>query len=154
MRRLLSTLLVVAGISSLTAFAHNHHHSPVKRRKTLGFGPVHPHAVFHSDPYQINTNGFSPLATDSDPFDVARRFLEDTLRGQLSDTNTFVIRKDSYTDQNTGVTHVYVRQIVNGLQVADGDINLNIKDGSVISFGNSVCNPQLPLECSLFCGPS
>jgi hypothetical protein len=35
-------------------------------------------------------------------------------------------------DEWTGVTHVYVRQLVNGLEVADGNINLNIRDGNVI----------------------
>jgi extracellular elastinolytic metalloproteinase len=49
----------------------------------------------------------------------------------------FVIREDSYQDKNTGVSHVYLRQVVNGLEVIDGDINLNILDGKVISFGDS-----------------
>jgi hypothetical protein len=43
--------------------------------------------------------------------------------------------KDSYTDKNTGVTHIYVRQLVNGLEVTDGDMNINIKDGVVWDLG-------------------
>lgn len=35
------------------------------------------------------------------------------------------------------MSHVYVKQLVNGLEVADGNINLNIKDGMVISYGDS-----------------
>jgi extracellular elastinolytic metalloproteinase len=36
------------------------------------------------------------------------------------------------------LTHVYVRQLINGLEVSDGDINLNIdSEGRVISWGNS-----------------
>ncbi|KAG8735224.1 Fungalysin/Thermolysin Extracellular metalloproteinase 5 [Ceratobasidium sp. 414] len=48
----------------------------------------------------------------------------------------YYIRGDPYTDRNTGTTHVYVRQRVGGIEVADGDINLNIRDGRVLSFGD------------------
>lgn len=44
------------------------------------------------------------------------------------------------------MTHVYARQLINGLEVADGDINLNIdRDGRVLSWGNSFhpgANPE------------
>ncbi|KAG5219773.1 Fungalysin/Thermolysin Extracellular metalloproteinase [Salix suchowensis] len=69
------------------------------------------------------------MGSASDPFEVATAFLGDLLSGQTGLNSRYKIRKDSYTDANTGVTHVYVRQMVNGLEVADGDINLNIKDG-------------------------
>ncbi|CAE6339977.1 unnamed protein product [Rhizoctonia solani] len=71
------------------------------------------------------------LALDADPFGVARAFL------QSHTDSDFFIRNDSYTDKNTGVTHVYVRQRVYGLEVADGNINLNIRDGRVMSYGDS-----------------
>lgn len=108
------------------------------RRKTLGFGPEHPHAVFRSSPYQIQTNGFTPVDPATDPFKVARLFVEDVLAKNLSSSSTYKIRDDSYTDKNTGVTHIYVKQLVNGLEVADGDMNINIKDGMVLSYGSSV----------------
>lgn len=108
------------------------------RRKSLGFGPEHPHAVFRSSPYQIQTNGFTPVDPATDPFKVARLFVEDVLVNNLSSSSTYKIRDDSYTDKNTGVTHVYVKQLVNGLEVADGDMNINIKDGMVLSYGSSV----------------
>ncbi|KAF8804118.1 extracellular elastinolytic metallo proteinase [Phlegmacium glaucopus] len=107
------------------------------RRKSLGFGPEHPHAVFRSSPYQIQTNGFTPAGPLMDPLDVARVFIEDVLDTQLSQSSSYKLRKDSYTDKNTGVTHVYVRQLVNGLEVTDGDMNINIKDGVVLSYGTS-----------------
>ena len=50
----------------------------------------------------------------------------------------YYIRKDSYTDTKSGISHIYIRQLVDGLEVADGDINLNIRDGKVLSYGNSV----------------
>ncbi|KAJ3504373.1 hypothetical protein NMY22_g17946 [Coprinellus aureogranulatus] len=77
-----------------------------------------------------------------DPMEVAKVFVEDVLSGTASEGLSYRIRDDSYTDKATGVTHVYVRQIVNGLEVADGDMNINIKDGMVISYGNSVCLPS------------
>lgn len=142
MRGLISVSLVAAGLAG-SAFAHSgsfrdSDDSPIRRRKSLGFGPVHPHSVFRSSPYQIQTNGFLPLTAESDPIEVARLFVEDHLAGRLTPEMTFTIRKDSYTDVNTGVTHVYIRQIVQGIEVADGDINVNVKDGVVLSYGDSV----------------
>jgi extracellular elastinolytic metalloproteinase len=75
-----------------------------------------------------------------DPLDVARIFVDDVLSTQAAQDLSYKVREDSYTDKNTGVTHVYVRQMVNGLEVADGDMNINIKDGMVLSYGTSVCS--------------
>jgi len=107
----------------------------LRRRKTLSFGPEHPHAIFKSNPYQIQTTGFTLLSSATDPYDVARLFVSDVL--SLS-SGSWKIRKDSYTDESTGITHIYVRQVVSGLEVVDGDMNINIKDGRVLSYGNSV----------------
>lgn len=136
MRCLLTASLLVAGV-----LGHSGHRDqvPGRARKSLGFGPVHPHAKYHSNPYQIVTNGFMPLSADSDPLEVAAHFVEDVLAGQLSESRSYKIRKDSYTDQRTGITHVYIRQLINGLQVVDGDMNVNVKDGMILSYGNSVC---------------
>lgn len=109
-----------------------------RQRKSLGFGPDHPHAVFRASPYQIQTNGFTPMDASMDPLEVARLFVDDVLMNKKSSSSSYKIRSDSYTDKNTGVTHVYVRQLINGLEVADGDMNINIKDGMVLSYGNSV----------------
>lgn len=138
MRTFFATSLLVAGLAG-GVFGHAPANGgEVRRRKSLGFGPELPHAKFHANPYQIQTNGFMPMGSASDPFEVATAFLDDLLSGQTGLNSRYKIRKDSYTDSNTGVTHVYVRQMVNGLEVADGDINLNIKDGMVLSYGNSV----------------
>ncbi|KAF9492360.1 extracellular elastinolytic metallo proteinase [Pleurotus eryngii] len=137
MRTFFATSLLIAGLAG-GVFGHAPvNGGEVRRRKSLGFGPELPHAKFHANPYQIQTNGFMPMGSASDPFEVATAFLGDLLSGQTGLNSRYKIRKDSYTDANTGVTHVYVRQMVNGLEVADGDINLNIKDGMVLSYGNS-----------------
>lgn len=139
MKSFISASFVAASLAAM-ALAHGgaFHDSegPVMRRKTLGFGPVHPHAVFRSNPPQ--PSGFVAFNAQSNPIDVARAFVQDHLAGRLTDQSSFTIRKDSYTDKNTGVTHVYIRQLVNGLEVADGDFNVNVKDGVVLSYGDSV----------------
>ncbi|KAH9946600.1 Fungalysin metallopeptidase-domain-containing protein [Amylocystis lapponica] len=131
MRGLFVASLAAAGLAA--AFAHpGHADNGVRRRKTLGFGPVHRHAVFHSE-----ADAFGSLfASKSDPYEVAQRFVKD-LTNDSPPASSFVIRKDSYTDKATGVTHVYVRQYMHGIEVVDGDINLNIKDGAVLSWGDS-----------------
>ncbi|KAI6144457.1 Fungalysin metallopeptidase-domain-containing protein [Pisolithus tinctorius] len=130
MRGLTTVTLALAG---LAAHAIAHSTPPPlaqpQRRKTLGFGPVLPHARFETLP--PSASGFAPV----DPFHVARDFLD-----QFSDSalgRAYAIRSDSYTDRNTGVTHVYARQIIGGIEVADAHINLNIKDGRILSFGDS-----------------
>ena len=129
--------LLIASLA-VAAAAHTSHGAG-RLRKSLGFGPVLPQALYRSSPYQITTNGFLPSGPLADPLEVAQLFIEDLLIGQLSETRSYRIRPDSYTDKNSGITHVYVRQVVNGLEVADGDMNINIKDGMVLSYGYSVC---------------
>ncbi|KZT65702.1 hypothetical protein DAEQUDRAFT_716139 [Daedalea quercina L-15889] len=134
MRRLLVASVAALGLAS--AFAHpggSSNSQQVRRRKTLSFGPVHPHAVYRTDPV-YTSNGFADAT--SDPVEVAQRFVEELAR-ESSPASSFVIRKDSYTDKNTGVSHIYVRQYMHGIEVADGDINVNVKDGVVISYGDS-----------------
>jgi len=129
MRSLLRATLALASVA--TVLCHSQQGLP--RRKTLAFGPVHPHARFTTSPEPRLTS--RSFASSSDPFEIARFFVEDLTRDLAT---TFTIRSDSYTDDRTGISHVYLKQLVNGLEVADGVINLNIKDGRVISYGDSV----------------
>ena len=130
--KLLLVPLLLAGLSAASVAAHE----SVKPRKSLGFGPVHPHAVFRSDPADIPQSFSVPQSKD--PLQLAQSFAKGLIPPHLEDAATFVLRKDSYTDKNTGVTHAYLRQFINGLEVADGDLNVNIKEGTILSYGNSV----------------
>jgi hypothetical protein len=65
----------------------------------------------------------------------------------------YVIRPESYTDKATGVTHIYARQIVGGIEVTDAHVNLNIKDGRVLSFGDSVRTLALSLHIMIRLDP-
>jgi len=130
--KLLLVPLLLAGLSATSVAAHG----SVKPRKSLGFGPVHPHAVFRSNPLDIHQS--FGISQTKDPLQLAQSFAKGLTPPYLEGASTFVLRKDSYTDKNTGVTHAYLRQFINGLEVADGDLNVNIKEGIVLSYGNSV----------------
>nr|GAT56412.1 elastinolytic metalloproteinase Mep [Mycena chlorophos] len=133
--RVFAASLAVAGLASY-ASGHRVSDPSVRQRKSLGFGPVLKHAVYRASPYQVATHNFKRMAEDTDPFLVAQSFIEDIL-GNRNDASSYRIRRDSYTDPNTGITHVYVRQLINGFEVADGDMNINVKDGMILSYGNS-----------------
>lgn len=117
-----------------------HRRSDVHRRKTMGFAPDLHHAVYLTNEAvnQGYKHGFAPSSTPRDAFDVAEEYVQvlTSLDGRPSGAS-FFIRDDSYTDKNTGITHVYVRQLMNGTEIANGDMNLNIKDGEVLSYGDS-----------------
>lgn len=132
MRFLLGPSLLAVNI--LYALAQDQLHA----RKSIAFSPILPHAVFHSIPSQIQFNNYSPRSPDSDPLEIGRWFTEDLLGDQLSERHSFVIRNDSYTDATTSITHIYAQQRINGLEITNSKLNVNIKDGIVLSYGDSV----------------
>ncbi|KAF9090067.1 Fungalysin/Thermolysin Extracellular metalloproteinase 5 [Mortierella sp. AM989] len=68
----------------------------------------------------------------ANPQKVALEFVEQRL------TDSDYIVKNAYTSKHNGVTHVYLRQRIDGLEVINGDINVNVdKHGNVISYGDS-----------------
>ncbi|KAI8368680.1 Fungalysin metallopeptidase-domain-containing protein [Choanephora cucurbitarum] len=70
------------------------------------------------------------------PEDIAIAFAQAEL------TNSEFVVQSSYKSDLNGVTHVYLRQVVNGLEVLNGDININVdRFGKIISYGNSFARP-------------
>lgn len=59
---------------------------------------------------------------------------------QIHPEHKCVVSSSYVTDHNQ-VHHVYLRQIIDGKEVINGDFNLNIKDGKVFSFGSSFFDP-------------
>ncbi|EIW74725.1 hypothetical protein CONPUDRAFT_160018 [Coniophora puteana RWD-64-598 SS2] len=107
-------------------------------RKSLSIGPQLPHAYYSAEPTSYT---YAIAVESSDPFSVASAFLRDLLSSNVS----YVIREDSYTDTISGISHIYARQLVSGLDVANAHINLNIRNGVVLSYGNSFyTGPQMP----------
>ncbi|KAK5801974.1 Fungalysin metallopeptidase-domain-containing protein [Linnemannia elongata] len=104
------------------------------------FGPELAQKEFHTPSSLSESNNFGIYndnhayftGSASNPERVALDFVEQKL------TDSDYIVKNAYTSKHNGVTHVYLRQRVDGLEVINGDINVNVdKDGNVISFGDS-----------------
>jgi extracellular elastinolytic metalloproteinase len=54
---------------------------------------------------------------------------------KASDVENFVVT-DQYTDSKTGITHVYLRQVVNGIEVFNANSSLHFKGEQLISIQN------------------
>ncbi|GJJ14226.1 hypothetical protein Clacol_008488 [Clathrus columnatus] len=113
-----------------TCFQHLSH------RKSLSFTPSLAHSNFVTSPphHLVHADKTSSL---SDPFSTARSFLDVLLKDLDKARMSYVIRNDSYSDTRTGVTHIYVKQIVDDFEVTNGLININVKDNTVLSYGDS-----------------
>jgi hypothetical protein len=60
-----------------------------------------------------------------------------------ADLQNFVIT-DQYTDQHNGVTHIYLRQVVNGIEIFNANSSLHIsKNGQLISLENAFVSNAL-----------
>ena len=78
--------------------------------------------------------GFQYLteASSRQPIDVATEFVKNKFG--LMDVD--LKRTNAYTDDHNGATHVYFKQVVNGLEVENADVNVNNdRIGRVVSFG-------------------
>ncbi|KAL1916447.1 uncharacterized protein VTP21DRAFT_5638 [Calcarisporiella thermophila] len=98
------------------------------RLPVRGFGPRLSHSTF--------ATAMGPAAFSSslraNPLEIALHFAREQL------TNSEFVVKNSYRSNHNGVTHVYLRQRIDGLEVANGDININVDgSGRVVSYGNS-----------------
>ncbi|WRT64652.1 uncharacterized protein IL334_001586 [Kwoniella shivajii] len=140
----LLAILPLLATSTLTLARPTYDDVPqVRERKTLSFGPVHKHHSFKVVDEPIIVSRSSLLSESVDPREVASKFIEDKIGG--SEGDAFYIRDDSYTDKSTGITRIFAKQVVNGLEVSDGDLNLNIdRDGHIISWGNSFHPGDVP----------
>ena len=103
-------------------------------RKSLAFGPNLIHRSFNTDPEPLPQHLISKGLSAKD---IGELYLEHQLKLRKE---SYRLREDSYQDSTTGVWHLYYRQVVfdGELEVSDGDINLNVVNGQVISYGDSV----------------
>lgn len=115
--------------------------SPLQERKSLGFGPIHSHQVFISsavdndDDSQFSTssvhsnsiNVVNSLPGSRKPEKVALRLAKYLMDNHQTDKGIeLFLRKDSYLDTASGIYHAFIRQRLNGIQIADGDLNVAI----------------------------
>lgn len=82
--------------------------------------------------------GFSRRAA-SDPVEIAKAYLKN-----LAPDAELVSNGDHYTDADTGITHVYFTQTLNGLNIENAQANVNIlRDGTVLSAGESLVKGKI-----------
>ncbi|KZV94461.1 hypothetical protein EXIGLDRAFT_823643 [Exidia glandulosa HHB12029] len=109
-------------------------------RKTISFTPRLRHASF-------NTTPWSPPLPLHDPHEIAF-----ALAAHLHPRAEYHLRDDSYTDTLSGISHIYLQQYINGLAVLNGKLNANIKDGVVLSHGESLVpstSPRTPVDARM-----
>ncbi|KAI9597673.1 Fungalysin metallopeptidase-domain-containing protein [Syncephalis fuscata] len=78
-------------------------------------------------------------STASDPVEIARSFLFEHYC--LKDTDYII--KNQYRSSSMGVTHIYIKQLVDQLPVINGDAGIHINDtGCMVAFSNSFNLPE------------
>ncbi len=85
-----------------------------------------------------NPNGLLTGPTQGDPLDIAVNYLGTNASafGLAPADLREAIVTDRYTDADTGITHIYLRQSFNGLEVANANIGVHLNaQGQVISAG-------------------
>jgi len=85
----------------------------------------------------INSLKFDYLTSKSDetPLNIASRYMS----SKLSGLDWIITNK--YTSKHNGVTHIYTRQVIQGLEVANAVANINVdSEGKVINFAENFFN--------------
>lgn len=136
-------------------------------RKSLAWGPEHANKVFadldatadvaatkrgldssRKRAYAAAIHYVNAEDGPKNPYSVATRLAKHLLgyaNGLAPSGHDFYVRPDSYTDPSSGISHYFVRQLVNGLEVADGDLNINISpEGKILSFGSTLFTGHAP----------
>ncbi len=118
---------------------HEGHHHPVL---TTSDGVIVDDYVSYIAPQQhlYNLGEFLSEASSDAPLDIALDFLRShavDLGLAASDIDNIAVT-DQYVSQNTGVTHIYLRQTYDDIEIVDAEININISSqGEVINVGSS-----------------
>lgn len=122
---------------------HDESSSSLRPRKSLSWGPVHAHQVFVSESKK-DASQFTTPSVHSDSIEVvnslpgsrkpekvalrlAQYLMDSHYQAKDGDKQTdLFVRKDSYLDRASGIYHAFVRQRLNGIQIADADLNVAI----------------------------
>jgi hypothetical protein len=87
----------------------------------------------------VSAAGFLTGPAAGDPLAIALAYIRAHRAGlglSEDDLADFVV-KDRYTSPNNGVTHIYLRQRLDGIEVYGADINVNVaRDGRIVNLGN------------------
>ncbi|CAB4423468.1 unnamed protein product [Rhizophagus irregularis] len=135
-------LLALAASESRAHAINNKFTSTSNISRSKGnFGPelahrsyVVPNSLRTTNP---SINALTSPNEELSPQEIAIKFVKESLHPDAD----FKI-KNIYKSEHNGITHVYIKQIYNGLEVVNGDLNVNIdKYGRVISYGDSFVLP-------------
>ncbi len=110
---------------------------PMEQRALLSIGV--PKALYLPPQYDLyNLDGYLTKPMSASPLDIAMNYLRSNADklGLTPDDFTHTIITDQYTDADTGITHIYLEQEYNDLEVFYADMVVNVKaDGCVINVG-------------------
>ncbi|HVT88475.1 MAG TPA: M36 family metallopeptidase [Tepidisphaeraceae bacterium] len=79
-------------------------------------------------------------ASDAKPLDITLNYLSQHAGdlGLVADDVANPLVTDQYTDHDSGTTHIYLQQRVNGISVDNTSLNINLtRDGRIISIGGA-----------------
>jgi len=97
-------------------------------------------ATAHAAPREGATPRFLTGPQPGEPLELALAYLHDHRAelGLTDDDLAEVVVEDRYQTRHNGVTHLYLRQRLGGIEVWNGDVNVNVAaDGSIVNLGSS-----------------
>jgi hypothetical protein len=90
--------------------------------------------------FVFERNGFLTGPSDDAPLTIALDYIRDhaaDLGINTADVGQPIVTSQ-YTDSDGGITHIYLRQQVGGLEVGNADLNVNVMtDGRILSIGSA-----------------
>ncbi|KAJ1968521.1 hypothetical protein H4R34_006259, partial [Dimargaris verticillata] len=100
-------------------------------RNVTFFTPERPHAVYVTD------TAAPALPLLPEPIEPAVRALS-LAKALYALQDDDIVVKDNHVSEDVGVTHIYLRQRLDGREIANADMNVNIDaDGNILSYGSS-----------------
>ena len=130
---LMLALAIPTDLTSATAQSDKREKAE-KKPKEFGYRPE---SVSAQTPGKID-----PLTgpRKGQPLDIALGFIKQSRQKfGLSETDVTDIKvTDQYTDRHNGVTHIYLRQQIDGIEVVNAEMSTNVaRDGKVINLNSS-----------------
>ncbi|TPX40516.1 hypothetical protein SeMB42_g05963 [Synchytrium endobioticum] len=139
-------LLVWSAAAAVASPISNRHRTSTERRRRNNFGPdiprIYEHGLLHNsqDPFiqSYLTTGTKSLWKQDGTMENLVSLGVQYAMERLGIERDGIVVSSSHTAHHTGVTHVYLQQVVDGLEVVNAVANVNVDGhGRIISFGSS-----------------
>lgn len=126
----LSLLLLALGSAS-TTLAHQANTAGVAARPQFNIRGETAGTYLNSN-HETSRTSLKARA-NADPITIATEHVQ-----KLAPGTSYRLVSDHYTDEDTGLTHVYFIQQFNGIDIENTQINVNVqRDGSILSAGKN-----------------